>query len=45
MGLGPIIGGILYGNVDISKFYPILAITVPMELVVDVWQGWKGKRK
>ena len=43
MVLGPIIGGILYGNVDIAKFYPILAITVPMVIVVDVWQGWKGK--
>ena len=45
MALGPIIGGILYGNVDITKFYPILAITIPMVIVVDVWQGWKGKRE
>ena len=34
MSLGPIIGGILYGSVDIMYFYPILAITVPAGLIV-----------
>lgn len=34
MSLGPIIGGILYGNVDIRYFYPILALTVPLGIVV-----------
>lgn len=34
MSLGPIIGGFLYGNVDIKAFYPILIITVPLSLVV-----------
>ncbi len=34
MSLGPIIGGVLYGHVNISYFYPILAITVPLGLLV-----------
>ena len=34
MSLGPIIGGMLYGSVDIRAFYPLLAITVPLVLVV-----------
>lgn len=34
MSLGPIIGGILYGHVDINYFYPCLAITVPLGIVV-----------
>lgn len=34
MSLGPIIGGMLYGSVDIKAFYPLLAITVPLVLVV-----------
>ena len=34
MALGPIIGGILYGNVNISYFYPLLVITVPAGLLV-----------
>lgn len=34
MSLGPIIGGILYGNVNINYFYPFLAITVPLGIFV-----------
>lgn len=34
MSLGPILGGILYGNVPINYFYPILAIAVPLSLLV-----------
>ncbi len=34
MSLGPIIGGGLYGNINIIYFYPILAITVPFGLLV-----------
>ena len=34
MSLGPIIGGVLYGNINIIYFYPILAITVPFGLLV-----------
>ena len=34
MSLGPILGGVLYGNVPISYFYPILAIAVPLSLLV-----------
>lgn len=29
-----IIGGMLYGNVNIIYFYPILAVTVPIGLLV-----------
>lgn len=34
MALGPIIGGFLYGNVNMKYFYPILAVTVPLSLAV-----------
>ena len=34
MALGPIIGGILYGQVNIIYFYPILAITAPLGILV-----------
>ena len=34
MALGPILGGILYGNVNIIYFYPILAITAPLGILV-----------
>lgn len=34
MALGPIIGGFLYGSVDIHFFYPCLFITVPVCLAV-----------
>lgn len=34
MSFGPILGGILYGNVDKRLFYPILAITVPLGCIV-----------
>lgn len=30
MALGPIIGGVLYGGVDIALFYPALMLTVPL---------------
>lgn len=34
MALGPIIGGILYGSFPIGYFYPILAVTVPLIILV-----------
>lgn len=34
MALGPIIGGVLYGHINIAYFYPILAITAPLGLLV-----------
>ncbi len=34
MALGPILGGILYGHVNIIYFYPILAVTAPLTLLV-----------
>lgn len=34
MALGPILGGVLYGNLDLSLFYPVLAVTVPLGLAV-----------
>jgi predicted MFS family arabinose efflux permease len=34
MTLGPIFGGFLFGNIDLKFFYPVLLITVPLELVV-----------
>ena len=34
MALGPIIGGVLYGHINIAYFYPILAVTAPLGLLV-----------
>lgn len=34
MTLGPIIGGFLYGNVDISMFYPVLYVTMPVCVLI-----------
>lgn len=34
MTLGPVIGGFLYGNVDLALFYPILLVTVPLIIIV-----------
>ena len=34
MALGTILGGVLYGAVAIDLFYPILAVTVPVGIVV-----------
>lgn len=34
MALGPIIGGVLYGNVSIDYFYLLLAVTVPIGMIV-----------
>lgn len=34
MALGPIIGGELYGHIQLSYFYPILMVTVPLALLV-----------
>ena len=34
MALGPMIGGMLFGTVDLGLFYPVLAVTVPLALAV-----------
>ncbi len=36
MTLGPVIGGFLYGHLDIRLFYPALLVTVPLALAVYV---------
>lgn len=36
MTLGPIIGGFLYGHLNIRLFYPVLLLTAPLELAVYV---------
>lgn len=33
MTLGPVAGGFLFGNVELSLFYPVLLATVPLELM------------
>lgn len=37
MTLGPVIGGFLYGHLDISMFYPMLAVTVPLIIIVYIF--------
>lgn len=39
MTLGPMIGGILYGNLDIRWFYPALLLTVPLVVLVYLTAG------
>ena len=34
MSTGPVIGGMLFGSVDLNLFYPILAVTVPAALAI-----------
>lgn len=34
MTLGPVIGGVLYGNFGISLFYPMLMFTIPLAVIV-----------
>lgn len=34
MATGPMIGGMLFGSVDLGLFYPLLALTVPLALAV-----------
>ena len=36
MAMGPIIGGVLYGNVDINYFYCVLALTIPAAIAVHI---------
>ncbi len=40
MSMGAIIGGVLYGNVDIDFFYPVLMVTIPLGLIV-YWMNRK----
>ena len=37
MTLGPVIGGFLYGHLNISMFYPMLAVTVPLIIIVYIF--------
>lgn len=39
MAFGPMIGGVLYGNLDIRLFYPVLMVTIPMVGVVYLAAG------
>lgn len=41
MALGPMIGGALYGGLDIRWFYPVLLVTVPLAAAVYLVAGRK----
>lgn len=43
MTLGPMIGGALYGGVDIRLFYPVLTVTMPLAGVVYLVFGKRLK--
>ena len=34
MTLGPVLGGLLYGSVDVRLFYPLLLLCVPAAVLV-----------
>ena len=36
MTLGPILGGMLFGNIELKWFYPVLLICVPLGIVVYI---------
>lgn len=40
MALGPVLGGILYGDLDIQYFYPVLLLTVPVIFVISMRKKW-----
>ena len=44
LSLGPIIGGFLYGGLDIRLFYPVLMVTVPLIALVYFASG-VGRRE
>ena len=44
MTLGPMIGGALYGGLDIRLFYPVLMITMPLAVAVEVTAGFRRKK-
>ena len=43
MTLGPLIGGALYGGLDIGWFYPVLMVTMPLAGVVYIAAGRRMK--
>ena len=43
MTLGPLIGGALYGGLDIGWFYPVLMVTMPLAGVVYIAAGRRLK--
>ena len=43
MTLGPVIGGALYGGLDIGWFYPVLMATMPLAGVVYIAAG-RGRK-
>ena len=43
MTLGPMIGGALYGGLDIGWFYPVLMVTMPLAGVVYIAAGRRMK--
>lgn len=36
MALGPVLGGVLYGNLDIQYFYPVFLLTIPIILAIGM---------
>lgn len=45
MALGPMIGGALYGGLDIRWFYPVLMLTVPLAVLVYLAAGKQLRQK
>lgn len=45
MALGPMIGGALYGGLDIRWFYPVLMLTVPLAVLVYLAGGKHLRQK
>ena len=45
MTLGPVIGGALYGGLDIGWFYPVLMVTMPLAGVVYIGAGRRMREK
>lgn len=44
MTLGPMIGGALYGGLNIRLFYPVLMITMPLAAAVEAAAGFRRKK-
>ena len=43
MALGPVIGGVLYGALDIQYFYPVFLVTIPVIFLISMHKNLSRK--
>lgn len=40
MALGPVVGGILYGSLDVQFFYPVFLLMIPVAIGIGMQKRW-----